>query len=226
MNVMSFSAVLISMPIISTERWESLENWQSTLFLIAGVLFGINIVIVATGTATGSEKMTVLLGETFNAAAWAIALVGLLGFYPGVADRSTWLPRAGAVCAAIGVVVFTALSMLSLVYYVEFIDGNIESLVPLILPGVIIGGVLSFLLFGITSLRSDGHPRTIGVLLLLPPLLVVVNIMGGAAGVESPYFLLGVVSGLLLVMLALGFRLRSSSESSDHGEVTPGSAAK
>lgn len=226
MNVMSFSAVLISMPLSSTQRWDSLENWQSTLFLVAGVLFGINVVIVATGTATGSEKMTVLLGETFNAAAWAVALVGLLGFYPGVADRSNWLARAGAVCAAIGVVVFTALSMLSLVYYVEFIDGNIESLVPLILPGVIIGGVLSFLLFGITSLRSDGHPRTIGVLLLLPPLIVVANIMGGAAGVESSYFLLGVVSGLLLVMLALGFRLRSASESSDHGEVTPGRAAK
>lgn len=213
------------MPFVSTRRWESLETWQSTLFLIAGVLFGINVVIVATGTATGSEKMIMLLGETFNAAAWAVALVGLLGFYPGVADQSGWLARAGAVCAAIGVVVFTALSMLSLVYYVEFIDGNIESLVPLLLPGVIIGGILSFLLFGITSLRSEGHPRTIGVLLLLPPLIVVVNILSGAAGVESSYFLLGVVSGLLLVMLALGFRLRSSSGTSDHG-VTPGRAAE
>lgn len=214
------------MPLGSTQRWESLENGRSSLFLVAGILFGINIVIVATGTATGSEKMTVLLGETFNAAAWAVALVGLLGFYPGVADRRSWMARAGAVCAAIGVVVFTALSILSFVYYLEIIDGSIESLVPLILPGVIIGGVLSFLLFGIVSLRTDGRQRIIGILLLLPPLIVIVNILSGAAGVASSYFLIGVVSGLLLVMLALRYRLRSASESSEHGEVTTGRPAK
>ncbi|MFB6233829.1 MAG: hypothetical protein ABEH81_07240 [Halopenitus sp.] len=214
------------MALVSAQRWESLENRRSTLFLVAGILFGINVVIVATGTATGSDEMTTLLGEAFNAAAWAVALVGLLGFYPGIADRSGWQARAGGVCAAIGVVVFTALSILSLMFYLEVVEGNIGSLVPLILPGVIIGGVLSFLLFGITSLRTDSHPRSIGVLLLFPPLIVVGNIISGAAGVESSYFLLGVVSGLLLVMLALGFRLRSSAPSSDQGEVTPKGAAK
>lgn len=214
------------MPLISTERWESLEQSRSKLFFLAGLLFAVNVVVIATGTATGSERMTMLLGETFNAAAWAVALLGLIGLYPGVANRRSWLARLGAVCAAIGVVVFTALSILSLVYYVEIIQGNIESLVPLILPGVIIGGVLSFLLFGIASLRTDDHPQIVGVLLLLPPLIVAANIISGAVGLDSSYLLLGIVCGLLLVMVALGFRLRSSFDSPDLGEVTQGSAAK
>lgn len=214
------------MPLINTERWESLEQNRSKLFFLAGLLFAVNVVVIASGTATGSERMTMLLGETFNAAAWAVALLGLIGLYPGVANRRSWLARLGAVCAAIGVVVFTALSILSLVYYVEIIQGNIENLVPLILPGVIIGGVLSFLLFGIASLRTDDHPQIVGVLLLLPPLIVAANIISGAVGLDSSYLLLGIVGGLLLVMVALGFRLRSSFDGPDLGEVTQGSAAK
>ncbi len=214
------------MSLISTQRWESIEQRRSTLFLVAGILFGINVAIVVTVITTGVEQMTLLLGETFNAAAWAVALVGLLGLYPGMADRSNRLARAGAVFAAIGIVVFAVLSVLSLVFYLELVEGGIENLVPLILPGVIIGGVLSFLVFGVISLRTDIYPRSIGILLLLPPLIVIANIIIGAAGVESSYSLLGIVSGLLLVVLAIGFRLRSSSGSTDRGEVTPGRAAE
>lgn len=214
------------MALISTQRWEALEQRRSSLFLLAGVLFGINVAIVATGIGTGAERMITLLGETVNAGAWAVALLGLLALYPGLNERSRWLARAGAVCAAIGVVVFTALSVLSLVYYLEFVEGTIDSLVPLILPGVLIGGVLSFLLFGVGSLRTDVHPPSLGILLFLPSLIVITNIVTGAAGIESPYALLGIVSGLLVVTLAIGFRLRSSPGSSDRSEVTPGKAVK
>jgi drug/metabolite transporter (DMT)-like permease len=193
-----------------------------TLFLVAAGFFLINAVIVVSGITTGSERMTTLLGETFNAAGWAVALVGLLGLYPGVADRNRWLSRAGAVCATIGVVVFTILSLLSFAFYVRIIEGSIQNLVPLILPGVILGGVLSFLLFGISSLRTGAHSRVIGALLLVPPLIVVLNIFGGAAGFGSQYFLLGIVSGLFVVMLGIGVRLRSSSSPPHPTETTSG----
>ena len=195
-----------------------------TFFLIAGGLFLINAVIVVSGITTGSERMTTLLGETFNAAAWAVALVGLLGLYPGVADRSRWLSRIGAICATIGVVVFTVLSGLSLAFYARIVEGSIQNLVPLILPGVILGGVLSFLLFGIATLRTEVYPRVIGGLLLLPPLIVVLNIFGGAAGLDSQYFLLGIVSGLFVVSLVIGFRLRSLSPLTHGTESMSGSA--
>lgn len=151
--------------------------------------------------------MTTLLGESFNAAGWMVALVDLLGLYPGVADRSRWLSRIGAICATIGVIVFTILSRLSLAFYVRVVEGSTQNLVPLILPGVILGGVLSFLLFGIATLRTDVYSRAIGILLLLPPLIVVLNIFDGTTGLDSQYFLLRIVSCLLVVMLVIGFRL-------------------
>lgn len=209
------------MPIVSKQRWRSLERTSPTLFLIAGGFFLINAVLIVGGITTGSERMTTLLGETFNAAGWALALVGLLGLYPGVNEQNRWLSRIGAICATIGVVVFTVLSGLSLAFYVRIIEGSIQTLVPLILPGVFLGGVFSFLLFGIASLRTDVYPRTTGILLLLPPLIVVLNIIGGATGLGSQYFLLGIVSGLLVVMSVIGFRLRSSSSSTHRTESTP-----
>jgi hypothetical protein len=199
---------------------ESLEQWSATAFLIGGILIAINAAIVATGIVTSSEQVIVLLGETVNAAGWAAALVGLLGLYPGAADRSRWLARIGAVCAAIGVVVFTVLSVLSFVYYLELVEGTLQSLVPLILPGVIIGSVLAFLSFSIISLRTDVHPRSVGILLLLPALIVVVNIGSAIAGMDSSTFLLGIVSGLALVMLAIGYQLRTDPGPTDHPEPT------
>lgn len=212
------------MTLVSTQRWESLERMSPTFFLIAGGFFLINAVIVVSGITTGSERMTTLLGETFNAAAWASALVGLLGLYPHLADRSRWLSRIGAVCATIGVIVFTVLSGLSFAFYARIVEGSIQNLVPLILPGVILGGVLSFLLFGIVTLRTETYPRVIGGLLLLPPLIVFLNIFGGAAGLDSQYFLLGIVSGLLVVSLVIGFRLRSLSPSTHGTDSMSGSA--
>lgn len=212
------------MTLVSTQRWESLERMSPTFFLIAGGFFLINAVIVVSGITTSSDRMVTLLGETFNAAAWAFALVGLLGWYPNLADRSRWLSRIGAICATIGVVVFTVLSALSLAFYVRIIEGSIQNLVPLILPGVILGGVLSFLLFGIATLRTDIHARAIGILFLLPPLIVVLNIFSGAIGLDSQYFLLGIVSSLFVVTLAIGSRLRSSSPFNRGTDSTSGSA--
>ncbi len=202
----------------------SLERWSPTAFLIAGGFFFVNVVIIVSGTVTASERMTMLLGETFNAAGWAVALVGLLGLYLGVAHRSRWLSRIGAICATIGVVFFSLLAPLSLAFYLRVIEGSIETLVPLLLPGTIIGGLLSFLLFGIAILRTGAYPRAIGILLLLPPLIIVLNISAGVIGFDSQYLLLGIVSGLLAVSLLIGFSLRSLSLPTHRTGSTSGSA--
>lgn len=214
------------MSLINTQRWESLERRRPTLFLLAGVLFGLNVALVASVIATSADSTILVLGEAFNAAGWALALVGLLGFYPGLAERSPWLARAGVVCAVIGVVVFIVLSVMSVVYGLELVEGSLESLVPLILPGVLLGGVVSFLLFGVASLRTDGQPARIGLLLVVPSLITITNIGIGAAGVDSSYTLLGIVSGLLVVMLAIAFGLQASTGRADRGGVSPESSAK
>lgn len=214
------------MPIVSKHRWEWLEQWRATAFLVGGVLIAVNAAIVATGILVASERVIMLLGEAVNAAGWTVALVGLLGLYPAFADRSRWLARVGAVCAAVGVVVFATVSVLSFVYYLEILDGSLQGLVPLILPGVIIGSIVAFVSFSIVSLRTDVHPRSMGILLLLPACLVVVNIAGGVAGIDSSTVLLGIVSGLALVMLAIGYNLRTATASTDLSDPTAETTVK
>lgn len=202
----------MSTPDDGASSWSRLERQRATLFLVAGGLCAINAAIVATGIVVGSEQMTTLLGETFNAAGWAFALLGLLGVYSGLAGRTGVMARIGAGCAVIGVVVFTLLSGLSLAFYAEIISGDIQSLVPLILPGTILGAIVSFLVLGVATLRTDVHPRSLGYLLLALPLLVIASIIRGAVGLGSPVYLLGIVSGMALVMITIGFRLGSATD--------------
>lgn len=206
-------------------RWGFLERRRSTLFLLAGITFVVNAAVVATGIATNSDHLITTLGQTFVGIGWTAALLGLLGLYPGLAERSRWLVRAGGVLVAIGVVVFAAMAVASFLYFARIPDGEITAIVPLVLPGVILGSVLGFLSFAVASLRTDVYPRSVGVALLVPPLFVVANVASGAVGIDSPYFVLAIVIGLSLVMLTIGFRLRSSSRPTDRTEATPGRIA-
>ncbi|MFB6187669.1 MAG: hypothetical protein ABEI86_12495 [Halobacteriaceae archaeon] len=209
------------MSYINRAMKKSLVKWNSMFFLLAAILFLVNAIIVVIGMFLESAQMIKLLGETFNAAGWAVGLLGLLGLYQEIADQSRILSRVGVVCATIGVIVFTALSGLTFSYFIGILNGNIESLIPLILPGTIIGGVLSFLLFGIASLRTQVLPRTIGILLLSPPLIIISNITTGILGFDSTYILLGVIGALLFVMASIGFKLQFSNEKPNHVEPTP-----
>lgn len=193
---------------LSDRRWESLERWRATAFLLAGVMFVVDAAIVgAVIVAVGEDVM--LLGQAFIAAGWTAAFVGLLGVYPGLSDRSPWLARAAAVFAVIGAVVFVAMAVASLVYFAGIPDGEITAIVPFFLPGVIIGSVLGFLCIGAASLRSDVHSTTVGVLLVALGLFPVVNIASGIGGVESLTFTLAIVVGLALVNLAIGYLFRT-----------------
>lgn len=211
------------MSVSTKQRWERLEQWRSTAFLIAGLLFVLDALLVAgIIVALGERYMT--LGQAFVGAAWTAAFLGLFGLYPELVERSRRLTQAGAVCAAIGTVVFVVMGVASLVYFAGVVDGSLESLVPVFLPGVIVGSIVGFLLFGAASLRTDTPSRAVGVLLLLPALIVVLNIGTGIAGISSQEATLAVVIGQALAHLALGYSLRSSRRTT--GRHPAASAAK
>lgn len=198
------------MSLISKRRWESLEQRSATAFLVAAAIFVLDAILVAgVIVALGERYMT--LGQVFVGAAWTAAFIGLLGLYPGLADRSRWLSRIGAVCAVVGAIVFAVMSVASLVYFAGIPDGNIESLVPLFLPGVIIGSVLGFLLFGVASIRTDVRSDTFGILLLAPAAVVVANILTGIAGVDSTAATLVIVVAQALAHAGIGYALRTDS---------------
>jgi hypothetical protein len=188
---------------------ESLAKWSATAFLVGGLLMVVDAAIVAANIVTGDEGLLVL-GQGFVGAAWTAALIGLLGLYPGLVDRSRWLSRAGAVFTAIGVVVFAVLGLTSLVYYLGIPAGEYSDVGMFFIPGVLIGIVLGFGSFSAAVLRTGAYSRTVGVLLLIPPILVVTNLLRFIAGMEAVTLTLAIVIGDALAMLAIGYVLRAS----------------
>lgn len=201
--------------------WGWLEQWSATAFLVGGLLMVVDAVLVGLNIITGAEHF-LLLGQAFVGTAWTVALLGLLGLYPGLANRSRWLSRAGAVCAVIGVVTFATMAVAVLFYYAGIPAGEYSDIGMFFLPGVIVGSVLGLISFSAASLRTGVPSRTIGILLLVPPILVVTNILRFIAGMESVSITLSVVIADAIAMLAIGYLLRSSPKPTDRTEPTPG----
>lgn len=207
-------------PATGTTRWESLERWSATAFLVGGLLMVVDAAFVAANVVTGTEDF-LLLGQAFVGAAWTAALVGLLGLYPGLADRSRWLSRAGAVFAVIGVVTFAVMAVAVPVYYAGIPAGEYDAISMFFLPGVLVGSVLGFVSFGVASLRTGVHSRTIGILLLIPAILVATNVLRFVVGLEAVAITLGIVIGDALAMLAIGYVLRTEPTPTDRAEPAP-----
>lgn len=200
-----------------TGVFDSLERRSSSAFVLGGLLLVVDAAIVAIKILTGAESL-LILGQAFVGAAWTVALVGLLGLYPALADRSRWLSRGGAVFAAIGVGVFAVMAVVSLVYYAGIPAGDYADISQFFIPGVLVGSVLGFVAFSIASLRTGTHSPRVGVLLLVPPILVVTNLLRFVAGFQSTTLTLGIVIGDALAMLALGVALRNEPTPTDRAE--------
>lgn len=200
-----------------TGLWESLERRSATAFLIAGAMFVADAVLIGSVMLSAGDQL-MLLGQAFIAAGWTAGFIGLLGTFPKLAERSRRLAQAGAVFVGIGIVVFVGMGVASLAYFTEMLSGDLSALVPIFLPGVVIGSVLGFLTFGAATLRTDIHSRSVGVLFVLLGLIPVVNILSGIAGIQSLTATLAIVVGLALINLTLGYRLRTEEASTEHVE--------
>lgn len=186
----------------------SFETWRAAAFLLGGVLFVTDAALVASNVAAGTERF-MTLGQAFVGAGWTCAFVGLLGVYLGLADRSHWLPRVGAVFAVIGVITMAAMAGTSLGYFTGVLSGELSEVVMYFLPGVFAGIVLGFGSFGVASLRTDVYSRSVGLLFLVLVLTFLFNLGSGIAGFGTLTTVLGVVCVLALTMLALGYLFRT-----------------
>ncbi len=210
------------MAYVSTLHWGSLERRSTKLFYTGGALFIIAAAFDVANIVVGVEDLRSGVGQAFIAAGWVAALIGLLGLYPKLADRSRWLVRAGGVFAVIGVVGFVGNGVTALVAFVREVppqEAFPASVLVGTLIGVLIGAILAFVSFSIASLRSDVHSRTIGILLIVPTLFVITNFfILSAIGVPMPRpseVTLFIVSGLALTMLAIGHVLRTEAAPSE-----------
>ena len=189
----------------NSQYWNSIEQWSPTLFLVGGAL------LAGHAAVQGIEAFTALTPplDVFVTTGHLVALLGLVGLYPAIVDRSPRLVRGATVVAAItlsGWAVMTGVRFLAVL-------GIIPSLSE-VFPGVffvfmLAMMVLTYALFGVAALRANKDSRTIGLLVLAPGALLLVllvdSALTGASAVDG--FVIG--GGLALSMLMLGYSLRT-----------------
>lgn len=175
-------------------QWASVRQWRGPVFALAGGVWLFTAVLSALPGSTVWSLLTGLLGMM-------LAFVGVLGFYPRLADQAPKLTLGGVVAGGIPFIanlgLFAILWVASVVdmadpgqgVIVNVLGASPERLLQMVLEPVGIGFVvLTFVLwplgtaiFGAAMLLTDTYSRTLGYLLLLPIIAWIVGIGGSTA---------------------------------------------
>lgn len=201
------------MVIRHTSRWELLEYGSSRLILVASVLF------VGHAVVRGIEAFTTMQPpvDVFGPAGYLAAILGLLGLYPALSDRSPMLSR---VFAGIAVILVPAWALVA-----GWNFGEAAGVLPsqaTVIPGaffflLIVSTLLLYLLSGVASLRADSHTPTLGILLMTPATLLGLLIVGGTLLPIAPAtggVIIG--SGLAISHGSIGGSLWTAGATTDH----------
>lgn len=166
--------------------------------------------------------------DVFGPAGHLVALLGLVGLYPVLADR-TPTPTATRVAGAVAAVAVVSWAVMTVIRLLAV--AGIVSAVSDVLPGVFFmlvfaTTILTYVLFGAASLRVEDSSRIVGLLVLAPGALILVALVGSTIASVTARDGFVVAVGLALSMLALGYVLRTWGRQADSaspaGTVTAG----
>lgn len=203
-----------------------LEVKTSTLFFVAAGLMAIVAGLFAAEVFMDRGVDTLL--SIIGPAGFGVALLGLLGLYPTLVDRTPRLARAGAIALGIGVVGALIL-----------VVGGTGELVGLYLEApswvdaanllLLVGVILGFSAFGVGVLRTGTHSRTVGLLMLWPPIVfggIVIIVGTFILGGTFPHWVhVGHSGSEALVYLSIGYLIRNGKLPTDSAESTTDSPA-
>lgn len=205
-----------------TTRLESLEQLIPTLFLAAGIMWLVSAAINSLIHFTGVLSMEVL-SQVFISSAMMLAMTGLVGFYPKLAD---WRSNVAKVClgiavlAAIGAFAIVIWSLLSVVLPdVNVLESESPAIAILVVTGLLL--LLNPLLYGSIVLRSGAFPRIVGGLLLAEAAIMTFVVFGPTDALPRGIYLVGVEIIHSSIFLSIGFTLRTSLTSTTRTEPTP-----
>lgn len=197
-------------------NWDSVSRWSPTLFLIGGALLAGHAALL------GIETFTTLTPppDVFVTTGHLVALVGLVGLYPVLADRTPKLARAAGAVAVVPLVGWVGMTVAQLLAVV-----GVASTLTDILPGPVImlvlgSTILTYGLFGAATLRTGEGSRIVGGLVLGPAVLLVALLADEALTGVSPLDGVLIAGGLTLSMMALGYRLRTWDRSTERATPT------
>lgn len=206
----------------ATSQWGAIERWSPTLFLVGGSL------LVGHAAMSGIHAFTdwATPPDVFVTTGHLVALVGLLGLYPALVDRTPAVMRTAGAVAAAALVSWFVMTVTRFFELAGIVSSLGDALPDAFFIVVLASTILTYTLFGIATVRVDDNSRTVGLLVLMPGGLTAALVVDSAiTGVTA---LDGVVigTGLALSMLALGYTLRTWDRPTDHaapaGDVAAG----
>lgn len=209
------------MATIDAVSGESLKDWSATAFFVAGGLW-------ALGAALNYYELFVnvtLPGVAFGVfflSAFLFTLIGVLGFYHPLSDRSPRLARTGVFLIAVaGIIILVNFGWFAVAPILNLAGTPPNFLGAFTLFAIILG----LLVFGVASVWTDTPSRPAG-LLLLTIVAIVLFFLAAIAGLHrfapETEWIDGVVTTLFSAFsLAIGYLLRNDSDSTDRAASSP-----
>lgn len=199
------------------------ERWSSTAFIVGGVGILGTTVTGSLQVASVVESPPWLQGGPLLFGLWFV-FVGLVGFYQYPSESASRLSLGGVVTAGIAWVIWTATLLaaigVDLTSQRSFVNPGSWG-PPLLTVGFVLA-LVSFLLYGLASVRSEQPSRTLGLLLLVPvvaffgqAVLLISKILSG----EVLSFLQLALGGVIgIALIAVGYRLVTGADSTTSTE--------
>lgn len=198
-------------------RFKPLAKWSRPAFLVAGVFLigfvGRNVIIAFGGGF--SETMTALLYLAFVVPAEIAAYVGLLGLYTRVGDVTPKIAGAGAVFAGIAGVAMLGFAGTSIPPLLSSGSPDPPAVTQVLWLVALLTTILAFFLFASGILRSGAADRTLGLLLLIPPITYLVMIVSGVVGFTPEWSTVALSAIQAGSHLAIGLAIHRPSEEPD-----------
>jgi len=199
----------------STKKWEWLEQWTGTLFLVAG---GLMVVHTGVHGLIAFTDITYPLHHElpFGVVGHVLAFLALLGLYPQLVARSPTLAHAGAILAVIGTVGWVIIGITALS---ETLEVTLPEWIGIFGLVTIVVFILGYLVFSIASFSTGIVSRTTAIIILTPALVMVYNMTVALTTGGTQEGQIIVAGGFALTHLAIGAALRS--EAFPTGEAEP-----
>lgn len=202
----------------NASRWDAIERWSATLFLVAGGVLVVHAITHGLEAFAGIEYPW-HHEFPFGVAGMFLGFVALLGLYPKTAGRMPKLARAGAVVAVLGAAGWLVMGVAVLA---EELGTEPPAWIDAVGLVMIFGVVLGYLAFGVAGLRTDIVSQTTGLVLLTPVVVMVVNLGIATAGYGSLAGQFVVATGFAVAHLAIGTTLRTEDPFAGRAETAPG----
>ena len=181
-------------------RWEVFERWSATAFVVAGIAWLADTLLVGLELVRLSPAGVVSSGLVL-VGMWC-SMLGLIGLHRRLADRAPRLALASTLVAALGGAAIVVQLVWGAAAFAFEAIANPPGLTTLVLGILVVGGFGSF---GLGSVYTGRPPRTVGVLLLV---LLVVFVGAAVSTAWVQFGLEGVLSG---VSFALGSLLSTGA---------------